>query len=365
MDWASAVGLDTLCITASYHSGWLVQPHHPTRRLRWSESGAAYFHPTAALYSDTCLRPPVASCAAEVDYLRQAADLTKAAGLNLVAWTVGAHNTRLGVAFPHLTQHDAYGDSLPHALSLGHDDTRHYLKALVRDIAVNYSPYAIQLEGFQWHSVRHNHAHERDLVGLSELEQKLLSLCFNPETMRKAEAAGIDACAARQAVKSTLDLAFAHAPARPPHYPQTMDELEARNPELQRYRAFLSQLAESVIAEIYEDSLRHSSCKLYLQSRFTPSLRRSCDGFAIWAYGLPPEQLYDSVSSEMATLPDDWHGEYHCYIRLGLGIPNSPEQLHELLSAAKSAGATGVYLYNYSEAPPAMLGWLQAALQRL
>ena len=365
MQWANSAGLDTLCIAASYHSGWFVQPHHATRRLRWSESGAAYFHPDEALYSGTCLRPLVAASAAQVNPLRLAADCTKDAGLKLVAWTVGAHNTRLGLAFPHLTQHSAYGDILPHALSLGHDDTRNYLKALVRDIATNYSPHGIQLESFKWHSVRHNHTHERDLTGLSEMEQQLLSLCFNPQTMRKAEAAGVDAEAARNAVKQTLEIAFTHAPHRPANYPQAMEELEGREPELRRYNSFLSRLADSLISEIRQESLRGTNCKLYLQTGFSPSLRDVCDGFAVWAYGQTPEQTYHTVQSAVGNLPQDWRGEFHCYIRLGMGIPNSAEQLEEIVMAAQSAGATGIYLYNYSEAPPAMLSWLQSALQKL
>lgn len=363
--WARSTGLDTLCVSATYHSGWLIQPHHATKRLRWSESGAAYFHPDERFYPGTCLRPPVAATGAAFNHLRAAADAASDQGLHLVAWTVGAHNTRLGLAFPELTQHNAYGDILPHALSLGHNASRNYLKALVRDIAANYSPYGIQLESFQWHSIRHNHAHERDLVGLSPMEQQLLSLCFNPQTVRKAEAAGVDAEAARHAVKQTLETAFRHAPERPLHYPQTIEELEEIEPDLRSYRRFLRQLSESLIAEIRQESLSGTTCRLYLQSGYTPALRDVCDGFAVWAYGQTPEQTYRTVREAIAPLPDDWEGEYHCYIRLGMGVPTSPEQLREILLAARSAGATGIYLYNYSESPPAMLGWLPSALASL
>lgn len=364
MQWARSAGLDTLCITASYHSGWLLQPHHATRRLRWSESGAVYFHPQEHLYRNTCLRPPVAAMALANDYLRLAKEQTENAGLNLVTWTVGAHNTRLGLAYPALTQHNAYGDILPHALSLGHDDTRNYLKALARDIAVNYSPYGVHLESFHWHSVRHNHAHERDLVGLSEMERQLLSICFNPATVHKAQAAGIDAEAARQTVLQTLEAAFTHAPARPDGHPQTMAELEERAPELSLYNQFLRHLATSLVQEIRQESLAGTACRLYVQTTFDVDLRNACDGFAVWVYGQTPEQAYDSVRSAIMALPPDWHGEYHCYVRLGLGTPASAAQLREIVQAVRSAGVTGVYFYNYSEAPPAMLGWLPAALQQ-
>ncbi|MHB1022208.1 MAG: hypothetical protein ACYC46_03300 [Acidobacteriaceae bacterium] len=363
MEWARATGLDTLCLAASYHSGWFIHPHHSSRHLRWSESGAAYFHPDETLYGDTCLRPPVATMAATENWFRLAARHAEEFQLNLVAWTVGAHNTRLGLAHPHVVQQNAYGDALPHALSIGHDDTRNYLKALCRDIAANYSPYGMQLESFNWLGVRHGHQHERDLTGLTDLERELLSLCFNPETVRKAQQAGIDTDAARRAVKETLEAAFTHAPNRPAHHPQSMAELEEQQPELRRYQQFLRLLAESLILEIRQESLQGTDCKLYLQTAFNPALHHACDGFAVWAYGQSAEQVYESVRHGKARLPANGSGEFHCYIRLGMGVPASAAELREIVLAAHSAGATGVYFYNYSEAPPAMLDWLQPAIQ--
>lgn len=362
VQWARSSALDTLCVAATYHSGWLLQPHHESRRLRWSESGAGYFHPQEELYRNTRLRVPVAEMAIAEDQLRIAAERTNESGLRLIAWTVGAHNTRLGLAHPELAQHSVYGDVLPHALSLGHDDTRNYLKAMVRDIAVNFSPDGVQLESFQWLSMRHNHAHERDLVGLTEFERQLLSLCFNPETVRKAAASGIDTDAVRNAVQTTLEAAFRNAPGRPPGHPESMLELEGKQPELRRYNQFLRRLAVSLIQEIKQESLLGTQCKLYVQTAFDPALQTACDGFAVWVYGQTAEQVSESVRAAVACTPDNWRGEYHCYVRLGMGIPASANQLRDIVLAARSAGATGVYFYNYSEAPPAMLGWLRSAL---
>ena len=104
-------------------------------------------------------------------------------------------------------------------LSIGHDATRAYLKALCRDLAVNYPMYGIQLESFGWMGLRHGHHHERDLTALSSLEQELLAMCFNAETVRKAKAAGVDADKAREVVKATLEAAFKEAPDRPKGHP--------------------------------------------------------------------------------------------------------------------------------------------------
>jgi hypothetical protein len=144
-----------------------------------------------------------------------------------------------------------------------------------------------------------------------------------------------------------------------------MVELEAGAPELGRYNQFLRHLAATLVQEIRRESLAGTSCRLYVQTVFDPALSSACDGFAVWVYGQSPEQAYDSVCSAIASLPANWTGEYHCYIRLGMGAPASAAQLREIVQAVRSAGATGVYFYNYSEAPPAMLGWLSTALQQV
>jgi hypothetical protein len=87
-----------------------------------------------------------------------------------------------------------------------------------------------------------------------------------------------------------------------------------------------------------------------------------CDGFAVWAYGKRPDEIRQTVSTGKLGHPGNWAGEYHCYLRLGMGVPSSESELCEMVLAAKSGGATGPIFYNYSEAPPKMLGWLAASL---
>lgn len=360
--WMRDAGLDTLCLAATYHSGWFVHPHHPTHRLFWSEGGAWYFHPRDALYHGTRLRPPAAASTA-TDWVAAAAEAARAHGIRLVSWTTGMHNTRLGLAHPDLTQRNVYGDSLPHALSIGHPEVRTYLKALCRDLAIHYPFHALQLETFGWLGSRHGHHHERDLAGLSDFERELLALCFNPATESRALELGIDVDAARAAVRRTLDAAFEAAPARPAGYPASMAELEAAAPALAEYNRFRQSLADELIGEIKRESLAGTPCRLYVQTPFREAIADACDGFAVWVYGMAPQKAFDAVRQGRAGFPPASAAEYHCYVRLGMGVPESAAQLREILAAAREGGATGVYLYNYSEAPAAMLGWIRPALE--
>jgi hypothetical protein len=362
MAWTADVGLNQIYLAACYHAGWFVHPHSD-RRAFMTEGSVAYFQPDEKLYSRTLLRPQVASFARTTNWLRIAGERLDKFRLQMVSWTLGVHNTTLGLMHPQCTQINAYGDSIPHALSLGHDATREYLKALCRDLAANYPMYGIQLESFGWMGFRHGHHHERDLVGLTQLEQDLLSMCFNPETVKKAELAGIDARKARDCVKAVLDTTFREAPSRPRGHPSTMADLEDRSPDLKAYNAFRKGLEDSLIMELKEQALKGTSCKLLLLTEYQEKFRLIADGFATTAYGQAPEKVLELVKKSMVDVPVNWHGEFPCVIRLGNGVPASPEQLRDIVLAIRQGGSTGPSFYNYSEAPQKMLDWIKGAVE--
>ncbi len=365
LGWMRDSGLNQMVIAGSYHSGWFVHPGKERRKLYMTEGGALYFPPDPAIFSSTPIKPAVASFVSETNWLRQAGERLDRHGLRMVSWTVGAHNTVLGSRYPDYTQHTAFGDSLPHALSIGHDAVRGYLKALCRDLATNYPMHGVQLEAFGWMGVRHGHHHERDLTDLNPLEQALLGICFNPETMKKARARGVDADKARDSAKGVLEAAFREAPDRPAGHPRSLAELEDRSPDLKAYNRVRQALADELIVEIKQEALKGTSCKLLLQGGYQPEVAASVDGFACAAYGQPPESVLTVVRRATAALPSGWKGEFPCFIRLGMGVPASPEQLRAIVTAVRDGGATGPVFYNYSESPPRMLGWVKGALQGL
>lgn len=365
LGWMSDSGLNQMAIAGSYHSGWFVHPRKEKRRLYMTQGGVLYFPPDPAIFRTTPIQPAVADFVGGANWLRLAGDKLGRYGLRMVSWTIGAHSTRLGLRYPEYTQHTAYGDSLPHALSIGHDAVRAYLKAICRDLATNYPMYGVQLEAFGWMGVRHGHHHERDLTDLGPVEQALLSICFNAETMKKAKARGIDAGRARETVRVVLDAAFREAPDRPANHPRSVAEMEDRSPELKAYNRFRQALADELIVEIKQESLKGTSCKLLLQGGYQAEVAHAADGFACAAYGQPAETVLATVRRAVAAAPAGWKGEFPCFIRLGMGVPANPEQLRAIVTAVKQGGSTGPVFYNYSESPPRMLSWVTDALQGL
>jgi len=363
LGWTRDSGLTQMLIAGSYHSGWFVHPRKEHRRLYMTQGGVLYFPPDPKIFRTTPIKPEVADFVRQTNWLRLAGEKLDRYGLRMASWTIGVHSTRLGQRYPQYTQHTAYGDSLPHALSIGHDAVRSYLKALCRDLATNYPMDGVQLEAFGWMGVAHGHHHERDLTGLRPFEQALLSVCFNPETMKKARARGIDADKAREAVRLVMDGTFREAPDRPANHPASVAEVEDRSPELKAYNQFRRQLANDLIVEIKQEALKGTACRLLLQSGYQAEIAHVADGFACGAYGQTPDGVLDVVRRATAPLPAGWKGEFPCFIRLGMGIPANPEQLRAIVTAVKQGGSTGPVFYNYSESPPKMLSWVKDALQ--
>ena len=362
MGWIRDSGLDTMCMAGTYHSGWFVHPHNSKHRAFMTEGSVCYFHPHAALYRGTRLRPVVSKVSAKTDWFAEASKRLERFGLRMVSWTVGAHNTRLGLAHPEHTIRNVYGDSLPHALCPADDDVREYLKAICRDLATNYALWALQLESFGWGALAHGHHHQRDLTSLTALEQELAAVCFCPSCARKAGAAGVDAGKAREVVKGVLDATFREAPDRPKGHPRSMQEMEARSAELKKFNAWRETVPVSLVGEIKSAALQGTACRILLQEGYDTELARVTDGFACWVYGKRPAESLEVCRAARAACPPDWDGELQCYVRLGMGVPANEAELRAIVEAVRDGGCNGLNFYNRSEAPPKMLGWVKSAL---
>lgn len=363
-DWMHAAGLNTACLAANYHAGWFIHPQSAKSRAFMSEAGVCYFHPheAALLPGRSRLAAKVAELARDRDWLAAAGDATNRHGLRLVAWVIGVHNTRLGLACPELTQENAFGDRLPHALCPANGEVREYLEAICRDIAAHYPVWAVQLESFGWMGHVHGHHHERDLVQLTPLEQELMGWCFCRACGQQANQAGVDMAAVRSCVKSILDAAFRTAPQRPKEHPRSMSDLASRFPELQSFQQWRKKFSHALIAGIKQNALSGTRCRLLLQSGFEPELAGVVDGFACGAYQKNPVQTEAICRDAKAALPADWPGLFQCFIQLGMGVPRTKSQLRQIIAAVQAGGCQGVNFYNHSESPPRMLGWLAQTL---
>lgn len=362
LEWMRRIGLNTICFASTYHSGWFLHPGSRSHRLFMAESGVTYFQPDSEFFKKTRLVPKPATITKGVDILSRVSRLAMRNGLQVVAWTVGAHNTRLGSANPDLTQQNAYGDRIPHALCFSNTEVRDYLVNICRNIALRYPVNALQLEAFGWMTSAHGHHHERDLIGLNEFEQQLMGLCLCGACCKQARAAGVDTSAIKQRVRSLLEGVLAAAPRRPKNHPRSMAELESAFSEIKRFNQWRHGAATRLISQIKTEALAGTNCKLMLQSEFDPACAPYTEGFACSAYGHPPREVHSVCRKARAACPPDWTGTLQCFIQLGAGTPRSEHELRQIIEGVRNGGCNGINFYNHSESPPQMLKWLSRTL---
>ncbi|MCE7987070.1 MAG: gfo/Idh/MocA family oxidoreductase [Caldilinea sp. CFX5] len=360
-DW----GISHLLLAVSYHAGYFFYPDNPVRRVHLLEDGVTYFRPRAHFYQETPLKPLVATMCAERDWVATIVERLDHFGLQVGAWTVCLHNSRLGLLHPDCTVQNALGDSYPHALCPSDPRVQGYVLGLVRDLIDRFHPALLLLEATDYRGRRHGsdwvggHHHERDGTILAPLEQTLFDLSFAPSDLAAAALAGIDGEAVRHAVADHLRTCLAAYPKRPPNRPATLGEFEDALPVVAAYRACLQQQTVQLGGLI-----RAVTAPAGVQ--LVGGDPTACDWRLAGAYGKTPGEIATLARTAKAAAQP--HQKVMVGIRLGFNPPtvgaiHSESQLVRSVCAAAEGGATGVYFYNLAESPLHTLNWIAPALR--
>ena len=368
MAFVRGLGITRLDLVSSYHAGFFLLPHNPVRKSYMLEDGMVYFHPTAARYAHSPIQPAVASMCAETDWFGAICERAQSFGMQVSAWTVCLHNTRIGLLHPECTIHNVFGDSYPHALSPGHPAARAYVRAMVADLAQAYPLYAIRLEAPDHRGRAHGgppwvsgHHHERNGVHLRTLEQALLDLSFSRADVGAAQKDGVDVEAVAQAVRAHLERYFDDAPAVPADLPANLDEFRSLVPALADLEAYYDRAEEAFLAELRQEA---EPCGVKLEGvGHSPSL----DLIMAGAFGASPERVADITCEAKAALLSGQ--ELLVAIRMGFTGPGmgtpilSEEEMCRMTRAVSENGADGIVYYNYSESPRRCVEWIRPALR--
>jgi hypothetical protein len=188
---------------ANYHA---VQTYHPreTDRSTFFARASSYLQPTAEYGR---LEPVPNERMDEDDWLAEIADGVADTSLALNSWTVGCHDSRLGMANRDLALEtppprgstrlravsiEASGTALPHGARHG----SRYADPIRSDRA--QAVRLLLLDRFGWH-------HQKTHVVLGDLGEFLFGLCFYEACRANAADAGIDVERARTECVETLD----------------------------------------------------------------------------------------------------------------------------------------------------------------
>lgn len=150
----------------SYHAVRAATPLHP-ERCTVEVPQARYLPIRDEVWRQRRLKPVGPGWPWEDDLFGSARDALRAEGLDVYAWTVFTHNSRLGRGNPDLSVRNAFGERYPYALCPASDDVLEYCETLVREIAVLAGADGLVLEAFGPLGVVHEGHHDKTgLAGL-------------------------------------------------------------------------------------------------------------------------------------------------------------------------------------------------------
>lgn len=351
------IGVDEVNLATNYHAVQAFAPRNPERRTHFALA-SAYFRP-----DDRYGRlEPVPYDDMDGDWVAEVSD--GLGELTLTSWTVGCHNSRLGMANPDVTIESPHGDDLVFGLCPSNPAVRTYLVALVADLADREQFDRIELEtfdyfygtGWGWH---HQKIHAR----LGTLGEFLLGLCFCEHCRSTAADAGVDVATARETAADALDAVVAGdvphglAPERWIRgHPEVADYVDVREDSLVDLYADLADAAGDTPLGYYVGM--PEAGREWLVGADVNRLADHVDYYCLPAYESSRTAVLDAYRTVDALTPD---------VPIHVGVLPGHPAIHDratvvdVVDGLRSAGVPRVSFYNYGLLPERSLDWIAAA----
>lgn len=351
-------GLDSLSLATSYHAGRFVRPHGPGSKLYFPEDGTVYFRTDPGRYGR--LQPRPNSMVGTYDGL---GELARAApDIHITGWTIGLHNTPIGMAHPSVVARNAFGDPMYNSLCPAQPDVREYLVALCTDLAENHPVDEIAIETPGWQAFRHGHHHEFELIEMPACAQILMGLCFCGGCESEAAAAGLDLGALARRARIALETFFSDD-VEPGFSPATDEE----------WAAFIdcrTSIVTSLIAEVRAAMPRDVKLAVipttqspnrlcWIEGSDPAALAAVADRLEVPAYQQGPAAIAGDVAEVCSAAGD--------LARLGFILrPTHPslrgaEEVRAAVQTLVAANPDSISFYNYGHMRLSSLDWIASA----
>jgi len=365
-------GITGLSLITSYHAGRFLQIRSPIRKIYFPEDGVLYYPSDLSRFDGQLIQPVTGTFIRENpsfwdDVFNTAARLD----MTISGWTVCLHNTRIGTAYPGTCVHNAYGDVVYFNQCPSNPDVRLYMNTLIDDLCSGMPWYSLELESMNYLGHAHGFHHEKDGIGLTAVEDFLLSLCFCDSCEQRAKSEGLDILPAKTAVKKLLETMCQR------DLPQDRDmeflkqgfDFFADIPELAGFLRWRSTVVTTLVQEVAQTAA--GRIKLYFMSLLPHScswlfgvdlkqISGLCDGVVICSYkNDTPQAVADLRESRRDFSPGTkliigmrtFYPEYS-----GIG------PFREKVLAAKAEKVDGFNFYNYGLIPKVHLQWIKESL---
>ncbi|MEZ5824357.1 MAG: hypothetical protein R3C97_06340 [Geminicoccaceae bacterium] len=363
-----SLGLKGITLACSYHAGKFMRPHGRHGRIYFPEDGTVYFRHRAERYGR--LEPLRWSGVDDFDPLAQLTD--HAPDLARTAWVVCCHNSRLGALHPDHVARNCFGDRYIYSLNPAHPEVREYVVALCRDLAEQYDLDAMVLETPGWLPYAHGYHHEFAMRAVDPWLAHGLGLCFAPESLAGAKAAGIDAEALRERLARSLDIHLAGGLA--------LDDARAaewlhadfvEDPDWTAFHRWRQGAVTSLVAEIRDalpsktrlrviPSVRRPTAGAWREGSDLAGLARAGDGLEICAYEPDAHAVALDVQDVRRRI-----GEAPLSAVIRPSYPDLGDGNEVAVAAAhlRAAGVDGLSFYNYGHLDRPSLARIRTALE--
>ncbi|UPV76809.1 putative glycoside hydrolase (plasmid) [Halorussus limi] len=239
------MGVTSVTVAAHYHSIRTLDPR-AENGLFESYEGGCYFDPDRGAFADTSVDPPVNEVDGRADPFGDVVELLRESGIDVNAWLVCFHNSKLGAENPALRVQSAFGDDHEHAFCPSQPAVRAYFEDVARSLA-EYDIEAINLESLGFPSAFHGHGatfgHAKNHVVSGAAEEMLVSQCFCSACRERAADHPVDFDRARSVVRSLVR----DVVSEPTPQVSSLERLVADRPVLEDLFDFRASVIETFV----------------------------------------------------------------------------------------------------------------------
>jgi hypothetical protein len=356
-----AMGVDEISLATNYHHVQAFLPHNPERRTFFARA-SSYFQPGDGYGK---LEPVPNETMGNDDWLDRIAARIEDSPLTLNSWTIGCHNSRLGMDYPEVTLTNAFGDSLAFGLCPSNPAVQTYLTALVEELSGRGCFDRIELETFDYfYGTGYGWHHDKFHTELGTIGEFLFGVCFCEHCQAAAADAGVDVERARATVRDAIDRVVADtispstdAGAWLSTHPSVADYLDVRTKTLSALYEDLAAASDPDLG--YYFGLLDPD-RTWMHGIDSHMLAEQLEYYLVPAYESSGEVVLETVTEAKALTPDI---PLHVGVLPGYPAIEAPGTLSDIVSALAEAETPRVSFYNYGLLPERNLEWLEQALR--
>jgi hypothetical protein len=361
------IGINTVTLACSYHAGKFLRPKAKTGKIYFPEDGTVYFQTNPARYGG--IKPVANSVYGTGDVLRE---LTQIPDLEVHAWLVLLHNSKIGSENLASTVQNAFGDRYIYGLCPSAPEARAYAVGLAKDVSESYEIDGISMESIGFPPYEHGYHHEMSFVKPNRWLSSYLGLCFCTYCVRGAEKVGVDAGKLKSAVAKNINDYLAGDIDFPDDMAEAFWLADVQGDrELRSYLDYRSSVVTSLVLDIRK-SVREDVSVAVIPSVARPTGGAWYEGTDLAAIagitGLIEACFYETSTQRIkADLVDIKRRTSEVGKIKGILRPTFPDLVNRAavigaVDALTAGGIEDIGFYSYGHIRNQSLAWIAAAL---